>query len=64
MKKNQIGEYFDMFTNHSFYPKITPLLNRFSNKHGALIDNFFFKLYKSTIDTTSGIYLKSHILLC
>ncbi len=40
MKKNQIGEYFDMFTNHSFYPKIT-LPTRFSNKHGTLIDNFF-----------------------
>ncbi len=50
MKKNQICEYFDMFTNHSFYPKIT-LPTRFSNTHGTLIDNFFCKLSESTIDT-------------
>ncbi len=46
-----------MFTNHSFYPKIT-LPTRCSNKHGTLIDNFFCKLSESTIDSTSGILFK------
>ncbi len=49
-ENNQIWEYFDMFTNHSFYPKIT-LPTRFSNKHGTIIDKFFCKLSESTIDT-------------
>ncbi len=46
-----------MFTNNSFYNKIT-LSTRFSNKHGTLIHNFFCKLSESTIDTTSGILYK------
>ncbi len=33
--KQVIYEYFDMLTNHSFYPKITPP-TRLSNKHGTL----------------------------
>ncbi len=56
-EKNQISEYFDMFTGHSFYPKIT-LPTRLSNKHGTLIDNFFCKLSESTLDTTSDILLR------
>ncbi len=57
-EKNQVVEYFDMFTNYTFYHKVT-LPIRFSNKHGTLIDNIFCKLSKSTIDTTSGILLKT-----
>jgi len=55
--KHIFNEYFDMLTNHSFYPKIT-LPTRFSNNHGTLIDNFLFKLTENTINTTSGILIK------
>ena len=54
--KHIISEYFDMYTNHSFYPKIT-VPTRLSNKHGTLIDNFFCKLTNHTIDTTSGVLI-------
>ncbi len=52
-----ISGYFDMLTNHSFYPKIT-LPTRLSNKHGTLIDNFLCKLTETIFDTTSGILIK------
>lgn len=56
-EKQVFSEYFDMLTNHSFYPKIT-LPTRLSNKHGTLIDNFLCKLTQLTLDTTSGILIK------
>ena len=56
-QKQIISEYFDMLTNHSFFPKIT-LPTRLSKKHGTLIDNFFCKLTEHTLDTTSGILIK------
>ncbi len=40
--KPKISEYFDMMTNHSFFPKIT-LPNWLSIKHGTVIDNLFIK---------------------
>ncbi len=46
-EKQVFSEYFDMLTNHSFYPKIT-LPTRLSNKHGTLIDNFLSKLTETT----------------
>ncbi len=49
------GDYFDMLTSHSFYPKIT-LPTRFSNNHATLIDNFICKLTETTLETTSGIF--------
>jgi hypothetical protein len=55
--KSVFSEYFDMLTNHSFYPKIT-LPTRLSNNHGTLIDNFLCKLTESTLDTISGILIK------
>ncbi len=55
-EKQVFGDYFDMLTSHSFYPKIT-LPTRLSNKHGTLIDNFFCKLTETTLDTTSGILI-------
>jgi len=55
-EKPIFGDYFDMLTSHSFYPKIT-LPTRFSNKHGTLIDNFLCKLTETTLDTTSGILI-------
>ncbi len=42
-EKEVFSEFFDSLTENSFYPKIT-LPNRFSNKHGTLIDNLFCKL--------------------
>ncbi len=53
---NIISIYFDMYTNHSFYPKIT-VPTRLSHKHGTLIDNFFCKLTDNTVDTTSGVLI-------
>ncbi len=52
-KKPKISEYFDMLTNHSFFPKIS-----LSIKHGTLIDNFVCKLTENTIHITSGILVK------
>lgn len=52
-----IGEYFDMFTNCSFFPKIT-MPTRLSIKHGTLIDNIFCKLTENTHNTPSGILMK------
>ncbi len=46
-----------MFTNHSFYLKIT-LPTRLSNKHGTLIDNVLCKLTETTLDTTSRVLIK------
>ncbi len=60
--KQVISDYFDMFTNHSFYLKIT-LLTRLSNKHGTLIDNFLCKLTEATLDTTSGISQTIRLIL-
>ncbi len=37
--KEVLAEYFDMFTSHSFIPKIT-LPTRLANKHGTLIEFF------------------------
>ncbi|KAG1656709.1 hypothetical protein GQR58_023766 [Nymphon striatum] len=52
------SNYFDMLTAHSFYPKIT-LPTRLNGIHGTstLIDNIVCKLTKSTMDTTSGIFI-------
>ncbi len=55
--KHIISEYFDMLTNHSFYPKII-LPTRLSNKHGILIDKILCKLSEITLDTTSGVLTK------
>ncbi len=56
--RHVVGEYFDMLTSHSFYPKST-LPTRLSNNHATLIDNFFCKLTETTLDTTSGILIKT-----
>ncbi len=55
--KHVVSDYFDMFTCHSFYPKIT-LPNRFSNNHGTLIDNILRKLTETMLDTTSCILIE------
>ncbi len=56
-EKIAFRELFYMITENSFYPKIT-LPNRFSNKHGTLIDNIFCKLTNITLNTNSGILIK------
>ncbi len=56
--RHVFGEYFDMVTSHSFYPKIT-LPTRLSNNHAILIDNFFCKLTDTTLDNLR-IVLEEH----
>ena len=48
--------FFDNVISPSIYPKIT-LPTRFSAYNGTLIDTFFCKLSKSTIDTVPGILI-------
>ncbi len=57
-EKEVFRDLFDSLTENSFYPKIT-LPTIFSNKHGTLIDNLFCKLTDKTINTTSGILIKT-----
>ncbi len=54
--KHVIGEYLDMLTSHSFYPKIT-VPTKLTNNNGTLIDNFPCKVTESTLDTTSGVLI-------
>ncbi len=61
-EKHVFIEYLDMLTNHNFYPKIT-IPTRLSNKQGTLIDNFLFKLTETTLYTTSGILIKSSLII-
>ncbi len=51
--KHIIGEYFDMLTSYSFYPKST-VPTRLTNNH----DNFLCKLTESTLDITAGVLIK------
>ncbi len=53
-----ISEYFDMLTSNSFYPKII-VPTRLTNTHGTLIDNILCKLTDNTLDTTSGVLIKT-----
>lgn len=58
INKRQIyGEYFDMLTDNSFFPKIT-LPTRLDKYSATLIDNIFCKLTENTLHTTSGILTK------
>ncbi len=57
-EKQIIGEYFDIFTNHSLLPKIT-VPTRLYMENGTLIDNMFCKLTEYTLDTTFGILIFS-----
>ncbi len=56
--KQIISDYFDILSNHGFYPKIT-LPTRLSNKYGTIRDNFLCKLIETTLGTRSGILIKS-----
>ncbi len=56
-EKHIIGEYFDMLTINSCYPKIT-VPTRLTYIHDTLIDDFLCKLTDNTLDTTSGVLIK------
>ena len=53
-EKDVIGDFFNILTTHSVYPKIT-LPTRFSNQNGTLINNFFCRLSSPTLNSISGI---------
>ena len=46
-EKEKCGEFFDILTSFSLYPKIT-LPTSFSQSHGTLIDNIFCKISNKT----------------
>ena len=56
-EKEKCGEFFDILTSFSLYPKIT-LPTRFSQSNGTLIDNIFCKISNKTLDSIAGIILK------
>ncbi len=56
--KQIISEYFDTLTSHSFYPNIT-VPTGLTNNNGTLIDNFLCKLTEATLDTMSGVLIKT-----
>ena len=49
--------FFDTSVSHSLYPHIT-LPTRFTRTNGTLIDNFFCKLSKYTLESTAGMLTK------
>ena len=55
--RSVVSDVFDMFTEYSFFPKIT-LPTRFSKKRATLIDNVFCRLTENTINTFSGVTTK------
>ena len=56
-QKEKCGEFFDILTSFSLYPKIT-LLTRFSQSNGIFIDNIFCIISNKTLDSISGIIIK------
>ena len=58
LEKEAFSDFVDTVLSHSFYPKIT-LPTRLSTYNGTLIDTFFCKLSKSTIDTVPGILINT-----
>ena len=51
-----IGEFFTTLLSSSFCPKIT-LPTRFTDKKGALLDNFFRKVTNLCIESKAGILM-------
>ena len=58
MKKETICDFFEMICSKSFFPKIT-LPTRFSFRNETLIDNIFCKISDTTLNTPSGILIKT-----
>ena len=57
-EKETICDFFEMICSKSFFPKIT-LPTRFSLRNGTLIDNIFCKISDTTLNTPSGILIKT-----
>ena len=58
LNDNEIySNLFDTLVSHSLYPQIT-LPTRFTRTNGTLIDNFFCKLSKYTLESTAGTLTK------
>ena len=58
LNDNEIySNFFDTLVSHSLYPKIT-LPTIFTRTNGTLIDNFFCKLSKYTLESKAGILTK------
>ena len=58
LNDNEIySHFFDTLVSHSLHPQIT-LPTRFTRTNGTLIDNFFCKLSKYTLESTAGILTK------
>ena len=58
LNDNEIySNFFDTLVSHSIYPQIT-LPTRFTRTNGTMIDNFFCKLSKYTLESTAGILTK------
>ncbi len=55
--KSSVSDIFDMFTEFSFFPKIT-VPTRLSRRKGTLIDNVYCKLTENTLNTVSGVTVK------
>ena len=56
-ENDMFSSFFDTVISHSLYPQIT-LPTRFTRAMGTLIDNNFFRLYKSILQNTAGILTK------
>ena len=58
LNENEVySNFFDTLVSHSLYPQITHP-TRFTRTNGTLIDNFFCKLSKYTLESTAGILTK------
>ena len=58
LNDNEIySNFFDTLVSHGLYPQIT-FPTRFTRTNGTLIDNFFCKLSKYTLESTAGILTK------
>ena len=58
LNDNEIySNFFKTLVSHSLYPQIT-LPTRFTRINGTLIDNFFCKLSKYTLESRAGILTK------
>ena len=58
LNDNEIySNFFDTLVSHRLYPQI-PLPTRSTRTNGTLIDNFFCKLSKYTLESTAGILTK------
>ena len=57
-EKETVCDYFEIICSKSFFPKIA-LPTRFSLRNGTLIDNIFCKISDTTLNTPSGIPLKT-----